>query len=312
MTSPGDRDRPCIGVVVPTHDRPALLRDTLRAILTQDADVGLDVVVVFDRSTPDQTLVELSSGDRRVRVMTNERTPGLAGNRNTGILALDSEWVAFCDDDDTWAPGKLRAQLERASLHRDAVLVTTAIRVAYEDEVEVDRLAGKEQILHGDLLRSRMAMLHSSTLLWRRDALLGRVGLVDEDIPGSQNEDWDLLLRAATVAPVQHVDQPLVRVPWGRASHFSRKWQSLGDSLEWMLERHPGIAEDPRGAGRVYGQLAFTSAALGRRRQATRWAGRALRRRWSEPRAVIALAVAGGLVSPERVLSTLNRRGRGI
>ena len=155
-------------------------------------------------------------------------------------------------------------------------------------------------------------MLHSSTLLWRRDALLGPVGLVDEDIPGSQNEDWDLLLRAAAVAPVQHVDQPLVRVPWGRASHFSRTWQSLGDSLEWMLERHPGIAEDPRGAGRVYGQLAFTSAALGRRRQATRWAGRALRRRWSEPRAVIALAVAGGLVSPERVLSTLNRRGRGI
>jgi glycosyltransferase involved in cell wall biosynthesis len=304
--------RPTVGVVVPTHDRPALLRDTLRAILEQDAPVGLDVVVVFDRSAPDTTLEELGTGDRRVRVLTNARTPGLAGNRNTGIMALDTDWVAFCDDDDTWAPGKLRAQLERAQQHPETVLVSTSIRVAYEDRAEVDRLAGQDEIRHTDLLRSRMAMLHSSTLLLRRSALLGPLGLVDEEIPGSQNEDWDLLLRAAALAPIQHVDEPLVRVPWGRSSYFSRKWQTLGDSLEYMLRRHPGIAEDARGAARVYGQLAFSNAALGRRRAAARWAGRALRRQVTEPRAFIALAVAGGLISSERVLSTLNQRGRGI
>jgi glycosyltransferase involved in cell wall biosynthesis len=312
MSVPEPGDGPTVGVVVPTHDRPALLRETLRAILAQDAPVGLDVVVVFDRSTPDPTLAELSAGNRRVRVMANQRTPGLAGNRNTGILALDTDWVAFCDDDDVWAPGKLRAQLERARLHPETVLVSTSIRVAYEDSPEVDRLAGQEEIRHADLLRSRMAMLHSSTLLLRRSALLGPLGLVDEQIPGSQNEDWDLLLRAAAIAPIQHVDEPLVQVPWGRTSYFSRKWQTLGDSLEYMLRRHPGIADDDRGAARVYGQLAFSNAALGHRWTATRWAGRALRRQWTEPRAFIALPVAGGLLSPERVLSTLNRRGRGI
>jgi glycosyltransferase involved in cell wall biosynthesis len=312
MSAPASGSRPTVGVVVPTHDRPALLRETLRAILAQDAPVGLDVVVVFDRSVPDASLADLSAGDRRVRVMANERTPGLAGNRNTGILALGTEWIAFCDDDDTWAPGKLRAQLDRAARHPDAVLITTAIRVAYEQTAEVDRLAGCEEVRHLDLVRRRMAMLHSSTLLWRRSALLGPVGLVNEQIPGSQNEDWDLLLRAASVAPIQHVDEALVRVPWGRASHFSRKWQTWGDSLEWMLQQHPSLAEDPRCSSRMYGQLAFTKAALGQRRLAARWASRALRRRWTEPRAVIALAVAGGLVAPERVLSTLNRRGRGI
>jgi hypothetical protein len=300
-----------VGVVVPTHDRPELLRETLRSILAQDAEADLEIVVVFDRSTPDPSLEALSAPARRVRVLANGRVPGLAGSRNTGILALDTEWVAFCDDDDTWVPGKLSAQLRRAAEHPEADVVTTAICVAFEG-AEVPRLAGQDEVRHTDLLRSRMAMLHSSTLLLRRSALLGPLGLVSEEIPGSQNEDWDILLRAASLAPIQHVDEPLVRVLWGRSSHFSRQWETRVSSLEWMLEQHPGIAQDDRGAARVFGQLAFGSAALGRRSAAARWARRAARRRPTEPRAYLALVVASGALSAESIMSFLHRRGRGL
>jgi glycosyltransferase involved in cell wall biosynthesis len=302
---------PTVGVVVPTHDRPELLRKTLDSILAQDTTAELEIVVVFDRNTPDPSLEALSAPRRRVRVMANERTPGLAGSRNTGILALETDWVAFCDDDDTWAPTRLSAQLARAEQHPDAEVITTAICVAFEG-AEVPRLAGTDSVTRADLARHRMAMLHSSTLLVRRDALLGRLGLVDEAIPGSQNEDWDLLLRAAARAPIPHVDEPLVRVLWGRSSHFSRQWETRVSSLEWMLERHPDIAGDDQGAARVFGQLAFGSAALGRRGAAARWARRAMGRRVSEPRAYLALAVAGGVLSAESVMSFLHRRGRGL
>lgn len=302
---------PTVGVVVPTHDRPELLRETLRSILAQDTPTDVDVVVVYDRSTPDATLTRLSTPGRRVRVMSNLRTPGLAGSRNTGILALDTEWVAFCDDDDTWAPTRLSAQLERSRQHPDVDVLTTAICVAYEG-TEVARLAGAAEVTRADLTRSRMAMLHSSTLLLRRAALLGWLGMVDENIPGSQNEDWDILLRATARAPIQHVDQPLVRVLWGTSSHFARQWETRVESLQWMLERHPDIALDDRGAARVFGQLAFGSAATGRRRAAFRWARRAVRRHWSEPRAVLALAVASGLLSADAVMSFLHRRGHGL
>jgi glycosyltransferase involved in cell wall biosynthesis len=300
-----------VGVVVPTHDRPQLLRETLASVLAQDTDAELDVVVVYDRAEPDPGLALLSSPGRRVRVVANSRTPGLAGARNTGVLAVDAELVAFCDDDDTWLPGKLTAQLARAAAEPAADLVTTAITVAF-DGTETPRLAGTDSVGHGDLLRSRMAMLHSSTFLLRRAALLGGLGLVDEAIPGSQNEDWDLLLRASARHPVAHVDQPLVRVRWGASSHFSRQWQTRVDSLEWMLERHPDLRTAGAGTARVYGQLAFGHAALGHRRDAARWAARATRMNWREPRSAIALAVASGVLPAETVMTTLHRRGRGL
>jgi hypothetical protein len=62
----------------------------------------------------------------------------------------------------------------------------------------------------------------------------------------------------------------------------------------------------------VFGQLAFGSAALGRRRAALHWACRAAGRRPLEPRTYLALAVAAGLASPEAIMSFLHRRGRGL
>jgi hypothetical protein len=157
-----------------------------------------------------------------------------------------------------------------------------------------------------------MAMLHSSTFLVRRSALFDGLGLVAEDAPGSQNEDWDLLLRAAKRSPIVHVDRPLVRVLWGRTSTFAYEYATKMASLRWMLARHPEIARDGVGAARVYGQLACWSAATGNRPDAWRWTKAAVRSNWREPRAAIALAAVTGVIRVEQVLGALHRRGRGI
>ncbi len=233
---------PSIGVVVPTRNRPGLLRRTLAAIAAQDYLGKVRTVVVYDQSPPDPDL-------RGVKVLTNSRTAGLAGARNTGILALDTDLIAFCDDDDEWAPDKLTAQV--AVLEPDIDVTTCAIEVRYRDRL-VPRLAGLQWVGLDQLIRSRMAMLHASTFLVRRAALLDpqRLGLVAEDAPGSQNEDWDLLLRAARRGPIRHLDRPLVRVRWGTTSHYAYEYATKISSLRWMMNRHPEIAGCPPGAGR--------------------------------------------------------------
>jgi glycosyltransferase involved in cell wall biosynthesis len=294
--------------VVPTRDRPELLRQAVDSILGQDYPGPVTVWVVFDRCAPDPAFAGsfgASAADRQVVVLANDRTPGLAGARNTGILACTGEFVAFCDDDDVWLPGKLRAQVAAAGA-ADA-LVSCGIRVRYADRL-VDRRLAATRVTLTDLLRSRLTELHPSTFLFRR----GAVGLVDEEIPGSYGEDYEFLLRAARLAPIRNLPDVLVEVRWHRRSHFAGRWDTIATALGWLLDRYPEFGGEPRGRARVTGQIAFARAAAGQRRDAVRWAGRTLRGNAREPRAYLALAVATGAVSADAVLRLLHTRGRGI
>ncbi|MFI7618142.1 glycosyltransferase family 2 protein [Nonomuraea terrae] len=306
---------PSVGVIVATcGDRAGLLREAVAAVLAQDYPGELSAVVVADAPLPSGGRVRASSAavavqvagavaGPRVRVVANALSPGLPGARNTGIAACDTDLVAFCDDDDLWLPGKLTAQVRE--LLDGGEFASCGIEVEHGHR-RVPRLAGASCVTAADLVRSRMVMVHSSTFVFKRGSLW-----VDESAPGGQNEDWDLALRAAKRRPLVHVDQPLVRVRWA-GSHYAARWADRIAGLEWMLARHPELAVDPRGAARVYGQLAFSHAALGHRRAAARWAARTFAARLGEPRAPIALAVAAGLVSAPTVLSALHHRGHGI
>ncbi len=301
---------PAVSVVVPTRNRPELLRTTLQAIRDQDYPGAVEVLVVFDQSEPDETLAQ-AGANRSVRVLRNVRTPGLAGGRNSGVLACQGELIAFCDDDDVWHPGKLTAQVQALREVPGAVLATCGIRVRYEGHT-VDRPLLQRRVHLADLLRSRLTELHPSTFLLRRRLLLDHVGLVDEEIPGSYAEDYEFLLRIARVHDVVHVPQVLVDILWHRKSYFASRWGTISTALLWLLERYPEFDAEPRGKARVLGQIAFAQAAGGDRRAAARCAVRTARLNPREGRAYLALAVASGTVSPDRVLRALHRRGRGI
>lgn len=301
---------PTVTVVLPTHDRPVLMRRALASVHAQDYPGPVRTVVVFDRAEPDLTL-RSEDPHRPTDVLPNSRTPGLAGARNTGILAADSELVAFLDDDDHWTPAKLRRQVQAMAAEPDAEFATTAMTIDYEDR-SIERTAGTSRVSHRQLLRSRMAMLHSSSFLARRAALLDGIGLVDETIPRSMAEDWDLLLRAAERRPIVHLDEPLIRVQWGPTSFFADQWQTRNEARLWMLEHHPGFSADPQAAALFYGKLAFGCAMLGRRQEARSWARRALKADWRQPRTYLALLVTTGLVRGQLIVDELNKRGRGI
>lgn len=299
---------PSVDVVIPTRGRPDFVRAAISSVVGQEYPGEMRVLVVFDGEEPDESLV--SDGPVPVQVLKNVRKPGLCGARNSGVLAGSGELVASLDDDDHWLPGKLVRQVERLAQHPDAPFATTSTRVEFNED-HTDRLAGTDTVTHARLLESRMSMLHSSTFLIRRSALLSEPGLVDEDAPLGQNEDWEILLRYSAVHPIIHVDEPLVAIRWGSTSMFAQAWRSKIDGARWVLDRHPDIRTNAVGYARVLAQIAFAHAALGERRTALRISVQSWRVRWREPRAYLAALCALG-VSPSFVLAILHKRGRGV
>ncbi len=296
---------PAVTVVIPTRDRPVLLRTAVAAVLAQDYPGEVRCIVVHDGTEPDTDLEQ-----ERVTVTSNVRSPGLAGARNSGIARVGTELVAFCDDDDQWLPDKLSRQVEVLRADPAARFVCCGIRIRYGDRLVERTLPGSE-VTFAELLRDRLTELHPSTFLIRR-SLLEEIGLVDEELPGSYAEDYELLLRAARVAPIRSLPTVHVEVLWHQKSYFTGRWATVSAALQRLLGSYPDFYSEPVGAARLTGQIAFAEAALGHRKQALTWAARTARLRPTEPRAVLALAVASGAVTGERVVRALNSRGRGI
>jgi glycosyltransferase involved in cell wall biosynthesis len=295
-----------VTVIVPTRDRPVMLARAVRSIIGQSYPGEIECVIVFDQSDPAQVNVELPPG-RRVRLVTNTRTPGAAGARNTGIMASDGPLVAFCDDDDAWDPSKLRLQVELLD-NAPSGFVACGMRVHHADRTIV-RTAPHSVSLQ-QLVRKRHPELVFTTFLLRRDALT-EIGLLDEQVPGSSGEDYDFLLRAARRGPIDAVRQPLADAFWHQQSFFSQHWQTIADGNEYLLAKHPELAADPQGRARIEGQVAFAHAALAHRAAAWRASFRALRGNPLERRPYLALAVAAGIPASS-IVRLANRRGRGI
>jgi glycosyltransferase involved in cell wall biosynthesis len=308
MTAPAGL--PSVSVVVPTRDRPELLRRAVAAVLGQIYPGPVQCVVVFDQSDPDLPWGGLGP-QRRLELIRNRRAAGLAGARNSGILHADGELLAFCDDDDEWLPGKLARQVERLQARPDAAVVTSGILVRYRDRT-IARTSPTPEVTHRQLLRSRMFELHPSTVVVRRSLLLDSIGLVDEAIPGSYAEDYEWLLRAVKVAPVLAVQEPLVTVHWHQSSFFADRWRMIISALTYLVDKHGELQQEPSGLARIYGQIAFAHAALGERRPARRWARRTLSLDRRERRAYLALAVSLGLVPAGTVVRLAHAAGKGI
>jgi glycosyltransferase involved in cell wall biosynthesis len=307
---PEPTDAPLVSVVIATRDRIEMLREAVAAVAAQDLPAVVETVLVFDQSDPDLSF-ETDDPRRPVRVVTNSHSPGLPGARNSGVDAARGAWIAFCDDDDLWLPGRLSAQLAAVEPYDRVSLVTCGIVVDYEGRRH-ERSLPAGTVTLADLVRDRHTELHPSTFLAPAAVLRDVVGPVSEEVPGGFGEDYELLLRAARVAPIVNVPTPLVVIRWHGASFFFRRWETMSAGLGWILEHYPEFDEDPRGFARVQGQIAFAHAAMGLRRRALGEAWRAARRWPLEPRAPLAAAVALRLATPPFVMRSLHRFGRGI
>lgn len=132
MSAITDSTAPRVSVVVPTHNRPDLLREALASIAAQTC-TDWEVVVVDDGSTPpiDASALEAVVGGR-LRLVRHDQPRGVAAARNSGFAAARGELIAQLDDDDRLAPEALSAATQ---VLRDADVAFIGV-AAFGDEAE--------------------------------------------------------------------------------------------------------------------------------------------------------------------------------
>lgn len=301
---------PLVSVVVPTHGRPDLVRETVRTIVAQTYAGEIECLVVHDREDPDPALAALSSDRRTVRVTTNQCSPGLAGARNTGLDQTRGDLIASCDDDDLWHSTKIEKQVARMLEDPDLMVLGTGLRLLFPGRA-VEWPARAAVIEPELVLRNRVKELHSSTMVMRR-SLIARAGRYDEELPNGHAEDYDFVLRAAAAGKVGCVIEPLADIRKDVQSFYLGKAETTAAALEMLLAKHPEIERSRRGHARMLGHIAWARSTAGDHGTALRYALRALRRWPMAPFAHLALLHLATRVRPERVLQLARIFGRGI
>lgn len=263
---------PEISVVIPTRSRSGLLVRTLKSVLGQ---IGVDLeVVIADDGSEDDTVAAVSAlGDPRIRVVQHSRPRGVSAARNLGMSHATGEWIAFLDDDDLWAPDKLREQIALAKAQRrnwaycGVIVVDSALRVIAggpppSAEAACRRLPWRNTVPGG-----------ASNVLVRA-RLLDEVGQFDETL--RRTEDWDMWIRLSL-----HGLPAVVTRPWVayviHETNSSRGIDEFPSELAVVEERYAHLRNGgPADRAYVFRWMAWNSLRLGRQVSAIRSYARAV------------------------------------
>jgi glycosyltransferase involved in cell wall biosynthesis len=198
--------RPTVSVVVPTRNRSGLLARTLRSVLGQQG-VDLEVIVVDEASHDDTAAAIAGLADPRIRVLHHHTPLGVSAARNSGARDAQSEWLAFVDDDDLWAPDKLVGQLDAAQAVGRNWAYAGSVTITDRDRILSGRppLAAEEMV--AVLPRHNAIPGGGSNVVLRRRMWL-QAGPFDTRLRNT--EDWEMWIRLAKHGPPACVSRPLI------------------------------------------------------------------------------------------------------
>lgn len=224
-----------VSVIVPTYDRPNLLRGALASIRALESeDLSFEILVGDNGSTPETPRVAAEYG----AIYTKVQTRGASAARNVGLQAATGEYIAFLDDDDAWLPTNIRPQLALLDAEPD---LDGVLGQAYTTDPDLqnpgapwpEQDPGRGDVLLRAMLSGYFPQL--GTLVVRR-RVRELIGLFDAALIGGQDLDWQLRIARRRTLGFTPVPVLLFR---GRsvgsydALQYKRLWYD-----RWIFLRH--------------------------------------------------------------------------
>lgn len=201
-----------VAVVIPTYNRPELLRESITSALAQTYE-DIVVIVVDDGGglPPD-----LPSDPRLISVSLSRNTATLGLVRNVGMHLTESEFIAFLDDDNTWEPDHLEVTIQALKANADLGAVYTTVRCRRPDGSVVRDIGGPF-----DRRRlKRHAYVDANSIVVRRTGQPG-FSVMPRVKTTHPKEDWEYLWRLSRRQKVVHIPKITVRYLRNPGSYFT-------------------------------------------------------------------------------------------
>lgn len=250
----GEGSPPFISVVIPTHNRAAVLERTLRAFDAQDYPRRRYELIVVDDGSTDETperTARLSAEMHSRLAVLRQDSAGPAAARNRGIRAAQGE-IVLLSGDDCIPPPQLLA--EHARIHaaacpgeRIAVLGHIAWHPDLTPTPLLDVLARGAQFAFGaihDKNHVPFTHFYSSNVSVRRSDLL-EVGLFDESFRDAAFEDTELgyRLERAGVRLVYNPSAVTYHYHPTDLRRFLERQRAAGRAAVKLYQKHPELRD---------------------------------------------------------------------
>ena len=116
---------------MPTYNNGKYIKQAIDSIYIQNYE-NMEIIVVDDGSTDNTKEIVKSYKD--IKYFYTEHG-GISHARNIALENSEGEYIAFCDSDDYWLPGKISAQMQYFKENPDCEIVFTKYRNIFENDV---------------------------------------------------------------------------------------------------------------------------------------------------------------------------------
>jgi glycosyltransferase involved in cell wall biosynthesis len=197
---------PKVTVLMSVYNGQQYLREAIESILSQTFK-DFEFLIIDDHSADESVSIIESYGDKRIRLIKNDKNLGLAASLNKGISLAKGEYIARMDHDDISLPNRLEEQVRYMDEHFE-IGVCGAWFVFCGDTLSV---VVRHPTEHAEIkaeLFWRNVIAHP-TVMMRKSVFLENGLLYNESFDKAQ--DYDLWVRAAQKIQLANIPQVLLR-----------------------------------------------------------------------------------------------------
>ena len=226
-----------VSIVIPTRDRPLLLRDAVASALLALKGVAGEVVVVDDHSEVSAADSLSDIQDARLWIQPNRRSTGASGSRNSGVEAAVGDLIVFLDDDDLLRTGYINWVLQVAKQDPSVSYGFSAIHRfsgMINDSCLVEFRSPACQWIADLPITKRLAGLGCG--FWVRRSVYLELNGLDESLSVNEDTDFCILLLAKSIHGIYSSEAGVMVRAHSLSSSGERA--SVTKSTGWLERAH--------------------------------------------------------------------------